>query len=142
MEVEKIGELIYGEFRTEFYITKKVKEYLNKYGVSLGCLIPDAWSWYEVQLFGMIFDMVDGKYKKVRDVNEFKAVYNGVFEAKGIEKGDVKEIRFDKKFAEKVNGEDSEWNFVCGGEQGFESTPEEKDKKFNVKYQIYEMKNE
>ena len=52
-----------GKFKTEFKVTGKSKKYLENEGISLACLIPDAWRFYESFLFDSIYGF-DQKPKK------------------------------------------------------------------------------
>ena len=79
METKKIGDVNFGDFKTEFFLTFKVEEFLKKEKTSLACLLPEGWIWYEVILFDIIDKDGDGfpdeKYGK-----NFKVIYQDIFE--------------------------------------------------------------
>ena len=91
METKKIGDVNFGDFKTEFFLTFKVEEFLKKEKTSLACLLPEGWLWYEVILFDLIDKdgdgVPDGKYGK-----NFKVIYQDIFEKMELKnKGKSKE---------------------------------------------------
>ena len=119
--IKKVGEVNFGKFKTEFFITKKVEEYLNKEGVSLSTLLPNGWKWYEVYLFEAISK--NGKPDKKYGDN-FKVIYFGIIEEKTFEK--------ERGFADKIqNFGDKE---LLREDIEIKSTPKNPDKNFYVKY--------
>ncbi len=104
-KIIKIGELNYGKFKTEFKIMKKTKNYIDNEKISLACLIPDAWRFYEAFLFDFIYgENVDGKIDKKIGKN-FVVVYNKITESLGWtkEKG-LETTGFEEKFKFKKSG--------------------------------------
>ena len=62
--ISKVGEVNFEDFKTEFFATSKVREYLKSNKISLACLLPEGWIWYEVELFEIIDKDEDGKPDK------------------------------------------------------------------------------
>ncbi len=130
--MEKIGEVNYMEFKTEFSLTPKVKEYLENESVSTASLLPNGWEWYEAELFGVLDDeKKDEKYGK-----EFEVIYYGIVEARDLSDNDwdneEKAIK-EKGFADKI--EEGE-NFIYDSTTGIASTPKNPNKSFDVKYMV------
>lgn len=74
MKKEKIGELAYKGYLTEFFITPKIKEFLKKNNASIEKLIPKPEIWYEVMLFENLDEDEDG-----RPDSSFGKKFNVVF---------------------------------------------------------------
>lgn len=97
--MDKIGELNYGKFKTEFKIMKRTKEYIENEKISLACLIPDAWRFYEAFLFDSIYgEDASGKLNKKLGKN-FVVIYNKITKSLGWnqEKG-LETTDFEEKF--------------------------------------------
>ena len=101
----RIGSLNYVsdgvEYKTEFKVSEKVESFLDKEGTSLACLIPDAWSWYESELFDVLDDDMTGTPDK-KYGNKFEVVYYGVITKR---EGDVDET-VEEGFADDVSFDD------------------------------------
>lgn len=74
--MEKIEELKYKEYITNFFVTEMVKKFLKENKVDYGEIVPDEYHWYEVELF----EMIDGE----NFGNEFEVVYYGIVEKTGV----------------------------------------------------------
>ena len=79
MKTSKIGELIFGKFKTEIHVTEDVKKEFKSKKESLAALIPPAWLWYDNELLEVIDENGDGKPDE-KFGKEFKIIYT--FEAK------------------------------------------------------------
>jgi hypothetical protein len=76
-EAIKIGEVNFQEFRTDFLLMPKVKEYLERNNISLAGLLPEGHLWYEHTLF----DVIDQNEDSEMDLGkEFSVVYTGIVE--------------------------------------------------------------
>ena len=97
MNLKKIGDVNFEEFKTEFFLTKRVEDYLKKKKISLTSLIPDGWFWYTVTLFDLIGGDKEGisneKFRK-----KFKVIYNGAIEKRGPKNKKV----FEEVFCEDI----------------------------------------
>ncbi len=78
-KLQKIGELNFGEFKTEIKATPRVVEYIKKGGLSLVTLIPEPWLFYEVLLLDKIDTNRDGNPNKEFG-KKFIIIYNGIVE--------------------------------------------------------------
>jgi len=78
-ELTKIGSNEYEEFKTEFFMTEIVREYLEKNNCSSATLIPEGWLWYEVELFDVLDDEMTGTPNE-KYGTKFKVVYTGISE--------------------------------------------------------------
>lgn len=94
MEVEKIGELNYKKFKTMFYVTQNVREYLEKSKFPLSVLIPDAWNWYDGDLFQYEGDLLNSAKENSDNLKELDTIYYGIVEKADIEGEQVKEEGF------------------------------------------------
>ena len=74
MKTSKIGELIFGKFKTEIHATEETKKLFKKEKTSLTTLIPPAWLWYDNELLEVIDENGDGKPDD-RFGKEFKIIY-------------------------------------------------------------------
>jgi hypothetical protein len=136
MKTEKIGEINYEDFKTEFILTSKVKEYLEKELVSTASLLPNGWEWYEAELFDFLDDNHTGKINK-RYGKEFEVIYYGIIERKELVKDwsdENSEVVKEKGFYEDLRGLDEDKNFLYDSTMQITGTPEHKNKKFEVKY--------
>ena len=136
MKTEKIGEVNFEEFKTEFIITPKVKKYLEKEGVSLTYLLPNGWEFYEVVLFDFLDDEDTGKPNKKYGKN-FEVIFYGIVENRDLieedwdnENSKIKE----KGFSENLGRLDKNKKFIYSSATEINSTPKNKNKKFDVKY--------
>ena len=114
------------EYFTEFKITPKTKKYLENERISLACLLPEAWEWYEVILFDLIDEDVDGIPDK-KFGNKFEVIYYGIIESRNYTVEDIIEKGFEediKKLKEKS---------ILESEMEVKSV-KNKDKEFSVKY--------
>ena len=94
--ITKVGEVNFGKFRTEFFVTPKVKKYVENEKISLACLIPDAWRFYEASLFD--YTLENGEYDK-KFGTKFIVVYNKITESQGWSEEKGLEIAgFEEKF--------------------------------------------
>ena len=94
----KIGEVNFGKFKTEFLILPKIKKYIENEKISLACLLPNAWVFYEAGLFDFIDENRARKSgKKFGD--KFLTIYNKITESQGWskEKG-FETTGFEEKF--------------------------------------------
>lgn len=136
MEIKKIGEIKFGEFKTEFSLTPRVKEYLENERVSLAVLLPDGWSWFETELFEAIDENQDeeseGKYGK-----EFEVIYYGIVEGRDLIEGDFDDenSKVKEKGFEDDLGNLFDESFLFS-DFPINSTPENPKKKFVVKYLV------
>ena len=84
--MKKVGEVNFGDFKTEFLIMPQTEAYLKNKKISLASLLPGGWMFYEVTLFDLIDKDEDGvpdkKYGK-----RFKVIYNGIIEKRDLKKG-------------------------------------------------------
>ncbi len=72
-EAIKIGEVNFGEYKTDFLVMPRVKEYLEKKMVSLAALLPEGCGWYNI----ILFDHLDTAKEDDSDINfgkEFKVI--------------------------------------------------------------------
>jgi len=129
-KVDKIGELNFKDFKTEFEITKKVKDYLKEEKISLASLIPNGWEWYEVDLF----DFIEGNNFKpnIKYGKNFKVTYYGIIEEE-LGNNDEKEVVNDKRFGDEINENE---NFLYTSTRSFNNTPKNPSKKFEIKYVV------
>jgi len=74
MKTSKIGELIFGKFKTEIYTTEEVKKKFKSSKESTAALIPAAWLWYDNELLEAIDENGDGKPDEKFGTN-FKIIY-------------------------------------------------------------------
>jgi hypothetical protein len=74
MKKEKIGEIKYKGFITEFFITPKIKEHFKKNNIPISKLIPNDNLWYEVILFESLDENEDGMPDK-HFGNSFETIY-------------------------------------------------------------------
>jgi hypothetical protein len=74
MKTSKIGEIIFGKFKTEIHASEEVKKFLKKEKLSQSILIPQPYIWYEVELFEIIDENGDGKPDDKFGKN-FKIIY-------------------------------------------------------------------
>ena len=94
----KIGEVNFGKFKTEFVATQKLKKYIEKEKISLACLLPNAWRFYEAGLFDFINENKEGNLDK-KFGNKFMAVYNKITESQGWTKDrGLETTGFEEKF--------------------------------------------
>jgi len=136
-EPVRVGSLGYVsdgvEYDTEFRVSEKVLDFLNKEGTALACLIPDAWQWYEAQLFEILDDdrsgVPSGKYG-----NKFEVVYYGIVTKR---EGDVDEM-IEEGFEDDIDF-DNDSLLDYSGEMDLSSVKSGKD--FIVKYEVV-TKNE
>ena len=123
--MEKISSRSYKGFVTEFYVTKKVQDFLSLNNVDYSEFLPDNYHWYEVELFEMIDkdkkDTTRGKFQK-----RFRVVYYGI-----IEKWKNKEETegFEDKFKYENKKLISDWTKVVSEKFNIH-------KSFAVKYKI------
>lgn len=87
VKAQKVGDINYvspdyGEYKTSFYVTPKVKEYLKKEKLALACLLPNAWQFYECELFDYLDFSNNGKIDNKLS-KEFKVLYNKITISKG-----------------------------------------------------------
>jgi len=127
MKTEKIGEMNFQGFKTEFKVTKKIKEFFENEGISLASLIPDAWLWYEVDLFEILDEDNDGEPDK-KFGKEFVAIFYEIINFK-----DSKNKTFIKKLFKENLGKLEERE-IDSGEQKFHNTT--KTKTFDIKYLV------
>jgi|SRR3989344_534950 len=93
----KVGEVNFKKFKTEFFVTAKTEEFLKRQEISLACLLPEGWFWYEVILFGLIDDgkgIPDKKYGK-----RFKVTYNGIVKKRAYKDDKMTEKGFSDKIS-------------------------------------------
>ena len=97
--ITKIGELNYGKFKTEFKIMERTKRYVENERISLACLIPDAWRFYEAFLFDSIYGEDSGVKIDKKLGKNFVVIYNKITESLGWtqEKG-LQMTGFEEKF--------------------------------------------
>jgi len=126
MKIEKIGTISYvnegKEYFTEFNLTPKVKDFLKEEEISLACLIQDAWSWYEANLFYTLHETKNNKFGL-----NFKVIYFGIIESRDY----VVEEIIEKGFEENINEFTKEE--IEKGEIGLSSV-KDPNKSFKVKY--------
>jgi hypothetical protein len=81
IKVKKVGSNSFIErgieYKTDFYVMPKLKRFLEDKRISLACLIPEGWLWYEVTLFDLIDTSQDGKLNEEFG-NKFQVIYNGI----------------------------------------------------------------
>lgn len=94
--ISKIGALEFQDFRTEFFITSKVKEFIESCGKSLAIVIPDAWFWHEV----ILFDILDSNPTKLG--KNFRVVFYGLITKRDSEGNDFSEEGFQDNFEEQT----------------------------------------
>ncbi len=82
----------YKGFRTEFFITPKVKEFLEEKNIDIKSIIPNNWYLYEADLFDYTDEILD---------KNFKIVYFGIVEK-------VNKDLTEKGFEEKFNYEEAD----------------------------------
>ncbi len=87
MKKEKIGQLSYKGFLTEFFVTPKVKDFFKKNNVSLTKLIPTEKEWYELTLFEKFDEDEDG-FPDSQFGKKFSTVYYKIATKKTIESED------------------------------------------------------
>jgi hypothetical protein len=75
--MKKISKLIYKKFVTEFYVTKKVQDFLSMNRVDYSEFLPDNPHWYEVELFEMIDENKEDA-PKIKFGKKFKVIYYGI----------------------------------------------------------------
>ena len=100
-KITKIGEVNFGKFKTEFLILPKIKKYIENEKISLACLLPNAWIFYEAGLFDFIDENKEGNLNKKLG-NKFLTIYNKITESQGWseEKG-FETTGFEEKFKSK-----------------------------------------
>lgn len=133
MKTEKIGEVNFEEFKTEFSLTPKVKKYLENESVSLAYLLPNGWEFYEVELFDFLDKDEDGEPDEKYGKN-FEVIFYGI-----VENRDLIEEDWDNensKIKEKGFSEDIGGSFLYSATIRISSTPKNKDKKFDIKYLV------
>lgn len=99
IKIEKIGEVNFGKFKTEFKITSKTKNYLENENISLASLLPDGWAWYEVELFEALDENWNGKPKK-EFCKKFEVIYYSIIESREYTVEDIIEKGFEEKIKE------------------------------------------
>ena len=101
--VEKIGDVNFKDFNTEFFLTKKVKDYLEERSISIAVLLQEGWLWYEATLFDLIDNDEDGIPEEEFGKN-FKVIYNGIIEKRDFKNNKLKdggfmeEVKYNKKY--------------------------------------------
>ena len=101
MDGEKIGEVNFGKFKTEFRVTKKVKDYIKNEAISLACLLPNARDFYDNLLFDHMGKNEDGKPNKEFG-KKFLVIYNKIPESGGwSEKKGLETTGFEEKIKNK-----------------------------------------
>ena len=78
-QFKRIGRLDFEKFKTEIQATSKVINYINKEGLLLASLIPEAWFFYEAMLFNHIDENEDWEPDK-KFGQKFILIYNGITE--------------------------------------------------------------
>lgn len=136
MKTEKIGEVNFEEFKTEFKITPKVKKFLEEENYSLACLLPNGWEWYEVELFDNLDENRDGepdlKYGK-----NFEVIYYAISEALENSDWDNENSKPQKWVNDEIKGEGK---FISDTTQRINGTPKNKDKNLDIRYSVYTKK--
>jgi len=133
MKTEKIGEVNFGKFKTEFSLTSSVKKYLKEEGVSIACLLPNGWEFYEVELFDFIDVDNDGEPDK-KFGEDFEVIYFGIVEGRDLVNQDwdkEKKIIKEEGFSDKL---DKNIKYLYDATTGFDKTPNNPNRKFDVKY--------
>lgn len=74
LKTSKIGEIIFGKFKTEVHATEDVKALLKKEKISSSYLIPPAWLWYDNELLEALDENGDGKIDE-KFGTQFKIIY-------------------------------------------------------------------
>ena len=118
----KIGSLEYKGYKTDFYVMPKTKAFLEKQKISLACLIPNAWLFYEVDFFEHLHKNKFGK--------KFKTIYYGVLTKLGWEEGELKEYGFKDNFKEDLEIDKSK--IIMEKNLGIDESPQ----RFLVKYVV------
>lgn len=75
--MKKIQTLEYRGYKTEFYVTPRVEEYLKNKGINDNEFLPGPHNFYEIELFESLDDDSDGKVAE-KYGKEFKVVYYGI----------------------------------------------------------------
>ena len=133
MKIYKIGEVNYGEFKTEFKITEKVKKYLDKEDYALASLLPNGWEWYEVELFENISDdkgIPEKKYGK-----NFEVIYYAIAEALENFDWDNENSKHQQKWVSneiKIKGK-----FISDTTTTINGTPKNRNKELEIRYSTY-----
>lgn len=90
IKMEKIGSIKFQDFETDFFMTPKVKEELEKNKHSFATLIPGGWVWFET----MLFDIIDADEDGVPEEEfgkKFKAIYYGIIRGRDFVEGNLVE---------------------------------------------------
>ncbi len=100
--MELIDRKRYGDFKTEFFITPKVKEFLDNSGVALmhyleQCYDLDAFHWYEHYAFDLLDTHPTKEWSEKKEKRKnLKVVFNGIVEnfSEGKPEGFSDDIEF------------------------------------------------
>ncbi len=96
MKIIKIGETNFQEFKTEFFTTERIKKYFEENKISLAMLIPNAYRFYEQNLFDEIED------SKPHRIKRFQVIYYGIVIGRDFNKGKLNEKGFEEELPEEI----------------------------------------